>query len=256
VFDFWGLSSATAIHCLFAHNQAPVGAAVNFWTGGTTGGSLLDRCTVVGHSTDCISASGVRIRNSILYANALPHVSPGGVAPTISYSDVQGGAPGIGNFDLDPQFIDPTADDYHLRFGSPCVDAGDPASAGFAADFDGDPGKQGANVDCGADEFHPHLYAAGDFTPGGTATVTVVGPPAPSPALLFLGFSEQDPGIPSPFGTFLVAPPFFQLPLGPLPPSGFLKLTGVIPPSAPSMTVYKQAFTGGVLTNLCTPDVW
>jgi len=44
------------------------------------------------------------------------------------YSNIQGGAPGIGNIDAQAIFMDRTAGDYMLVPGSPGVDAGDPAS--------------------------------------------------------------------------------------------------------------------------------
>lgn len=40
-----------------------------------------------------------------------------------------GGVSGEGNIVGDPLFVDPDADDYRLRVDSPCIDAGDPASA-------------------------------------------------------------------------------------------------------------------------------
>ncbi len=59
---------------------------------------------------------------------------------TVSYTDFRGGQSGIvtngngtvywldGNLDADPLFADTTSGDYSLSFGSPCIDAGDPAS--------------------------------------------------------------------------------------------------------------------------------
>jgi hypothetical protein len=47
----------------------------------------------------------------------------------ISYSDVYGETwPGIGNINLNPEFFDQVNGDYHLQVGSPCIDAGDPAT--------------------------------------------------------------------------------------------------------------------------------
>jgi hypothetical protein len=47
----------------------------------------------------------------------------------ISYSDVYGEVwPGIGNINLNPQFVDPGNSDYNLQVTSPCIDAGDPAA--------------------------------------------------------------------------------------------------------------------------------
>ena len=84
--------------------------------------------------------------------------------------DVQGGFPGEGNIAADPNFLtpgywsnpaDPAATwiggDYHLRKGSPCIDAGDP---GFVlkqspVDMDGQPRIIGLRPDIGCDEAAP-----------------------------------------------------------------------------------------------------
>ncbi|MGA9347514.1 MAG: choice-of-anchor Q domain-containing protein [Anaerolineae bacterium] len=52
----------------------------------------------------------------------------------------------------DPLFINPAGWDYHLRAGSPCIDAG--TDAGVTTDIDNDPRPMGAGVDIGADEYH------------------------------------------------------------------------------------------------------
>ena len=59
---------------------------------------------------------------------------------TVEYSDVEGGAVGLGNFDLDPEFLDATIDDFRLLPDSPCIDTGDP----MATDDDGSPRDVGA----------------------------------------------------------------------------------------------------------------
>jgi len=47
---------------------------------------------------------------------------------TATYSDIQGGWPGTGNIDSDPEFTDPANGNYNLSETSPCIDAGDPLS--------------------------------------------------------------------------------------------------------------------------------
>jgi hypothetical protein len=59
-------------------------------------------------------------------------------------------------WDVNPQFLNPAANDFHLRSYSPCVDAG--INAGITEDFDGIPRPQEAGYDIGAYE-----YAAGIF---------------------------------------------------------------------------------------------
>ncbi len=68
------------------------------------------------------------------------------------HSDIEGGATGTGNLDVNPLFAG--ASDYHLMAGSPCVDAGDPATSNDI-DVNGELRPQGAHADIGADEVVP-----------------------------------------------------------------------------------------------------
>ena len=80
---------------------------------------------------------------------------------TVSFSDILGGETGAyvesgstltwlaGNFESNPLFVGGT--DYHLREGSPCIDAG--TDAGVNTDIDGEQRPQGAGFDMGADEY-------------------------------------------------------------------------------------------------------
>ncbi len=65
--------------------------------------------------------------------------------PVVIYSDVQDGAGefwfGTGCIEDDPLFLDPENHDYHLTFGSPCINTGDPASP---------PDPDGSQADMGA----------------------------------------------------------------------------------------------------------
>lgn len=68
-----------------------------------------------------------------------------------THSDIQGGATGTGNIDLDPVFASAATGNYHLAAGSPCLGAADPAAT-LDVDIDGDPRPQGGGRDMGADE--------------------------------------------------------------------------------------------------------
>jgi hypothetical protein len=91
------------------------------------------------------------ILNSILAFNGIDDLSCVGGTCSVTYSDVQEGFAGSGNISADPQFVDRSSGDYHLRGNSPAIDAGTSEGAP-ATDFEGDPRPVGA-VDMGADEF-------------------------------------------------------------------------------------------------------
>ncbi len=69
---------------------------------------------------------------------------------TVTYSDIEGGWTGEGNIDIDPRFVDPGKEDFHLLFESPCIDTG--CDAGIYVDIDGDSRPLGNGFDMGADE--------------------------------------------------------------------------------------------------------
>jgi len=76
-----------------------------------------------------------------------------------TYSCIDDNDPGIGNIDDDPCFINADANDFHLRFDSNCIDAGDPNFNDFnEIDYDGEFrimfGKSSLRVDMGADEVY------------------------------------------------------------------------------------------------------
>jgi len=65
------------------------------------------------------------VMNSIIWGNTSTSGGQIGGTATVEYSDVEGGYPGTGNIDLDPEFIanDPY---FALSSTSPCIDAGNP----------------------------------------------------------------------------------------------------------------------------------
>jgi unsaturated chondroitin disaccharide hydrolase len=74
---------------------------------------------------------------------------------SVTYSDVQGGWPGIGNIADNPCFADSCNGDYHLLPKSLCIDMGDNNSvpSEITTDLDGKPRIIGGIVDMGAYEF-------------------------------------------------------------------------------------------------------
>jgi hypothetical protein len=91
------------------------------------------------------------------------------------------------NLNLDPGLRDPQNDDFHLRFDSPMIDAGQCGGAAHWLDFEGDSRPSGPGCDIGADEFSGPIiqttptaldlgYVATEYgTSTKTLTVTNVG---------------------------------------------------------------------------------
>jgi hypothetical protein len=153
-------SSPVIANCLIVGNLATAadGAAVYC----TDSNAVFVNCTIadnLGVGLMLID-SHVMVTNSILWANGPNEIALGGNSvATITYTDVAGGWPDVGNIDADPLFVrpghwlegaDPKAPvwimgDYHLKsragrwdpndrawvpddVTSPCIDAGDPAA--------------------------------------------------------------------------------------------------------------------------------
>ncbi len=77
----------------------------------------------------------------------------------VSYSDISQGiyAGTNHNISVNPLFVNHGGGDYHIRFNSPVVNAGNCALPDLpATDIDGDPRIIGACVDMGADEVNPY----------------------------------------------------------------------------------------------------
>lgn len=66
-------------------------------------------------------------RRTVRYDSPSPGVSRWeGLTMTATEANERKPAQFVGNIDADPRFVDPEADDYRLRRGSPCIDAGKP----------------------------------------------------------------------------------------------------------------------------------
>ena len=100
------------------------------------GTGAMINCTVSGNLASSeggglyygAGGGGLVIANSILRGNLAPSapevVYPEGV-DSITWSNVGGGWPGVGNIDADPRFVAPASGDFSLGGDSPCIDAGD-----------------------------------------------------------------------------------------------------------------------------------
>ncbi len=219
----------------------------------------------------------VDLRNSILWGNTEAgargegaQVSAGVSIDTSCIEGWTGGLGGVGNFGLDPLFVDPLGidgtagtldDDLTLGAGSPCIDAGNAAAlpadvADLDADTDiaedlpldaGDAARIAAGaVDMGAYERSPwvtvgggtqnlaeapRLYVSGPLTPASTVTLAVGGAPASAAAFVVLGTSVVD----APFkGGLLVPAPTVVVEGLTTSALGTLAASGTWPAGAPS----------------------
>src|SRR5262249_26788162 len=138
--------------------------------GGTTivqGALSLRSCTFAANrieSAHALAGAGSQVNavNCIFWGNGPIPSLP--TSATATWSDVEGGWPGIGNIDADPLFADPSNGDLHLTAASPCRNAGEPAVPGVTSvsDFEGNPRVWESAPDIGADEYVAPLPGTGD----------------------------------------------------------------------------------------------
>jgi hypothetical protein len=136
---------ATTVNNIVAGNSSGVWAGVPV-VATTAWRSTND--TIANNGSPGVSVAGdttATLLNAIVWGQSPAFA--GGVAAT--YSDVQGGAPGAGNLNVDPLFADAA---YHLSAASPLRDRGS-ATGAPPDDFEGDARSPGDGVDMGADEF-------------------------------------------------------------------------------------------------------
>ncbi len=187
-------SSPTVTNCSFSGNSA-------FDTGGgmynKSSSPTVTNCTFSGNTANGFGGGGgmynfgrpfpamPTVSNCILWGDSLGEISGTGT-PTVQYSNIQGGFPGIGNIDADPLFVDPDNGDYRLSAGSPCIDAGNNNAIVNLTDTDLDGNPRFADdpntsdtgcglpvvVDMGAYEYQgvPAEVVFGDLNGDGIAT--------------------------------------------------------------------------------------
>jgi hypothetical protein len=157
-------TQTTVADNLFLANQASQGGAIGFGNGArpaisrcvfvenvaagcgyggviyaNSGTGRIENCTFTQNRADYhggalagLQEGNFILKNTILWGDSAGVEQEiyvdGSSWARISYSDVAGGWVGAGNVDLDPWFVAPP-ESVQLRWGSPCIDAGDPASA-------------------------------------------------------------------------------------------------------------------------------
>ena len=84
-------------------------------------------------------SDGPYIYNSIFWENTPDQLYIDHPRYYIGHSDIQGGWTGSGgdNIDEDPLFVSPATGDFHLSFGSPCIDSGRFFGSALPDDLDG-----------------------------------------------------------------------------------------------------------------------
>lgn len=231
----------------------------------------------IGGGICCIDCPNVEIANTILWDNDAvlpgdgPEIYVGASYHTsvvsISYSDLRGGTSsvevnsgctftfGSGMIDVDPLFVGASGGDFHLKWNSPCRDAGDNFAIGIPEhDFEGDPRIAHGAADMGADEFHTHLYYMGKAAPGGVVTLKMTDVPGTAPVMLWLGSGVLDPPIHlKKYGDWYLAfPLLLELGLGAIPGhDGVLALSFPLPSTMPAPLDFPlQGLIGTHLTNL------
>lgn len=174
------ISNHLFVNCIITGNHAPSSQALNYFTTGTGIASpVIVNSTIAGNSGGSIrlsdlgsQASSVIVTNSILWNNPTFHgLSTSGLTQTVSHTIGSGFLEGVGNLDIDPEFVEtPTADhvphtdgDVHLSGNSPGIDAGSNAAVPVEINTDADAKPRFINpvngqdglVDMGAYEVQP-----------------------------------------------------------------------------------------------------
>jgi hypothetical protein len=146
-------TSTSIINCNIVDNIAVVGGGIYIFSSWPS----LFNCTVADNSPSgyhvWTTSAPYRpgITNTIIWGNS-PYsiqVTPGGLEPDVTYSDIQGGYSGFANLDVNPDFIG--GGNYHLSSTSLVIDKGT-SSGAPSDDIDGDTRPQSLGYDMGSDE--------------------------------------------------------------------------------------------------------
>jgi predicted GH43/DUF377 family glycosyl hydrolase len=139
----WDGSFISVTNNIVARNEGARG-----WDGDglfVMGNVYLVNNTIVSNTAEGIqvNAGTVLVRNNIIYGNGGGINNESGSVVSSDHNafwsnafDYENVTPGPGDISADPAFMDAANGDYHLRIGSPCIDAGTPDGAP-AADIEG-----------------------------------------------------------------------------------------------------------------------
>jgi hypothetical protein len=140
--SYGNCSNAGALACSDSHVVILNSVVANNRTTPGTGGGIFS------------SKSSLTITNSIFWGNRPDQIVDYSKSIfTVSYSNIQGGWPGIGTIDSNPLFpVSAGGNDFRPAPGSPCIDAGTDYLVP-EVDFDDNPRFRGGAVDIGAYEY-------------------------------------------------------------------------------------------------------
>jgi hypothetical protein len=271
-------ASPLMVNCIIAGNHGGTGGA---YYGEDNSDTHFMNCTLTDNTIEVGNTGSIEITsshsvftNTIIWNqqgyNKYQIRLSGSSILDISYCDVRGGENkvyktgssqlnwGPGMIDAFPDFVNPTADDYHILYTSPCRDAGDPSAPGLPSeDFEGDPRLANGMADMGADEFHTHLYYTGEASPGGSMEIKITDAPGTAPLYFWLGSGVLDPPWNTKYGLWYLEYPLLLFPLsGSIPsPGGVYVLPVTLPPDVSPYPYPTQAGCGSKLTNLCVIEI-
>ena len=145
--------------CLLVDNSAGL-------NGGGTRGGVLRNCTLTANHADGHGGGtyGGIVLNTIVYDNTAVGSDPNwsDSTPRITNVCTTPLPPGPGCMTDDPQFRDPSAGDYSIGRGTPCVGAGSNLFVQGDMDLAGNDRIIDGTVDIGAYEYNPYHYVALD----------------------------------------------------------------------------------------------
>lgn len=174
-----GVYGGTVRNCVIVGNRAQYDSGGMCW-------GLAINCTIASNAAPTAGGVGAcALENSIVYFN----VGSNWLSCTFSNCCTRPLPPGPGNTSSNPLFVDAAHGDYHLRYGSPCINAGvNLPGMELETDIDGNPRIQpfGGVVDMGAYEVYcttsgsleaPSLTEPVFVAAGGSGAMTVTNCP-------------------------------------------------------------------------------
>ena len=247
----YGVCTPVLNNCIFAHNGSITGGAILCMFGAN---ATLNHCTITGNNAWeggglalIWTANITNLNNCIFYGNSAgtgPQIS-GGTAVNATYCDIEGGFPGTGNIDLDPQLMNPL-NNFELESTSPCIDAGDPASA---------PDPDGTRTDMGAVYYDQSANAPtltlSNLVAGQTAIIEIENATGNDVCYFAWSLHGGGPTL-TPWGDLLLTAPYQRITMM-TNASGYASHSVAVPPSAAGMQLWchaadaaTQAFMNGL----------